>query len=151
EEEDITYLPPYIKVTISQVNREYHSSIRCKKNLEKSRVVDVPCIKPPKITPRSKKLVQNPESYLIGPWNEKVTVTEANESYYNPGVPSKECRERSTRVKENQRQEKEIEVDPEVTLEDLVESYLEVLDTWISELGRSESLNFNLRIKSWSP
>ncbi|RIB12757.1 hypothetical protein C2G38_2199832 [Gigaspora rosea] len=81
EEEDITYLPPYTKVFISQINRDHCGSIWCKKNLEK-------------------------------PWNKKAMIMEVLESYYDPRVPSKDA------------------------LVNLISSYLEVLDTWISELGR---------------
>ncbi|CAG8673883.1 6775_t:CDS:2, partial [Gigaspora rosea] len=51
-------------------------------------------------------------------------ITEVLELYYNPGVPSKDGGERSTWVKVNQKQKKEIEIDLEIILEDLIEDIL---------------------------
>ncbi|CAG8722675.1 8776_t:CDS:2, partial [Dentiscutata erythropus] len=39
--------------------------------------------------------------------------------------------------------------DSEIILKDLVNSYLKILDTWISEFERLEESNLNLRIKPW--
>ncbi|CAG8746649.1 1844_t:CDS:2, partial [Gigaspora rosea] len=77
----------------------------------------------------SKKLLQNPEPYSIRPWNKKAMIMEVLESYYDPRVPSKD-------EKEELKEEKTVELGPDIALVNLISSYLEVLDTWISELGR---------------
>ncbi|CAG8807779.1 31005_t:CDS:2, partial [Gigaspora margarita] len=49
--------------------------------------------------------------------------------------------------KKDLKQKKSIESGPEIVLVNLISGYLEVLDTWISDLGRPQSTNLNLRIK----
>ncbi|CAG8815253.1 24972_t:CDS:2, partial [Gigaspora margarita] len=61
----------------------------------------------------------------------KVMITKVLDSYYNLKVPNKD-------EKGELKDEKPVKLGPEIAIANLLDSYLEVLDTWISELGRSE-------------
>ncbi|CAG8512263.1 20775_t:CDS:2, partial [Dentiscutata erythropus] len=101
--------------------------------------VDLPVIKPFTGTTRSKKPVKNPEPRLVRfryKNQENLMITEVLETYYDPGVPEKE----------GLKQEKNAESGLEIDLINLIDSYLETVDTWISELKseNEEKTDYNL-------
>ncbi|CAG8747880.1 20897_t:CDS:2, partial [Dentiscutata erythropus] len=103
--------------------------------------VDLPGIKPFKSTTRSKKPVKNPESRLVRSWyknQENLMIIEVLKTYHDPEVPGKGRCEELIREKEGLKQEKNAEPGPEVDLVNLIDSYLKIVDTWISQLGRLE-------------
>ncbi|RIB08540.1 hypothetical protein C2G38_2211416 [Gigaspora rosea] len=137
--ENIIYLPPYLDGSDNchPIQSQKHS---IKISMEEVVYLgaDLPGIKASIVLPEDKRPAGTSKNHLEKFRKKRVSITKVLESYYDPGVPSEDGGERSTLVKEDQKQEKEIEIDPEITLEDLVDSYLRVLETWISKFGIPE-------------